>query len=167
LWLLGNTLVAGTETITDYRDESIDIEHVIEKLINNPNKQDWDHNQLGNSREEIKRTLEKILQSPDEVYEKTIEHGAAEGTRSTIYLKELTIDGNDVIVMVIVGEIAGERAVVTAYVSVGEKPANSDYQDVYDRDQVIERIKDSLEEGMEKIVENKELIEEYDEGETI
>jgi hypothetical protein len=68
------------------------------------------------------------------VYEKTIEHGAAEGARLTVYLKELTIDGNDVIVMVTVGEIAGERAVVTAYVPVGEKPANSDYQDVYDRD---------------------------------
>ena len=167
LWFLGNTLVAATESIDDYRDETVDIEYVVDKLLNNEKKQDWDHNQLGNSREEIKRNLKKILQNPDEVYEKTIEHGAAEGARSTVYLKELNIDGNSVIVMVIVGEIAGERAIATAYVPVGEAPANSDYEEVYDRKQVIENIKNSLEEGMKKLVENKELIQEYNEGDTI
>lgn len=51
--------------------------------------------------------------------------------------------------------------------SSASKQTEPDYDEVYDRDQVIENIKDSLEEGIEKIVENEELIEEYNEGETV
>ena len=89
-----------------------------------------------------------------------------DGTERT-YVKEMELNGNEVVVFVFVAD----GKAVTSFVPANEAPANSDYDDVYDREDAIEYIIDRVldtqgEEAMEKIEEFEEVIEQIDVGET-
>jgi hypothetical protein len=157
---------SAQRTAEDYRDNDVILnpgksgigsEHI-------KNRNNWDHNKLGNTQSEIEQTITKVIQNPDEVYETT-------GGESARYIKELEVDGDTVIVMLILQKVGeGVWQVVTGYVPVGDEPAGSDYEDVYDRWEVVSNIKDNIEEDQdtfEKIKEGKEIISEWDIGDLI
>jgi len=81
------------------------------------------------------------------------------------------VDGDTVIVMLILQKVGeGVWQVVTGYVPVGDEPAGSDYEDVYNRWEVVSNIEEDLindDDTFEKIREKNELISEWDIGDLI
>lgn len=163
LRLLEGMVVSASATapIDDYRGRKIGVNEGINHILNRNN---WDHNKLGQSEEEVRETLRKVLQNPDEVYE---------SSQGTYYIKEMFINGDKVIVMVLVAHNSNTaypgREVITGYVPAGGQPTGSTYEQAYDRQRAIEIIRQTLEreEPLEKIREIKEIIEDIDIGDYI
>ena len=162
------TIVSASaqRTAKDYRDNNVILnpeksgigsEHI-------KNRDNWDHNKLGNTQSEIEQTITKVIQNPDEVYETT-------GGESARYIKELDVDGDTVIVMLILQKVGeGVWQVVTGFIPVNNEPAGSDYEDVYNRWDVVGNIKQNMENEIdifEKIREENEIISEWDIGDLI
>lgn len=151
------TVLRASQTIEDYDGNDIEIDNIVEKTLR---KNDWDHNQLGETEDEVRNTLEEILKNPGEVYE------TQDGTERT-YVKEMELNGNEVVVFVFVAD----GKAVTSFVPAEEAPAGSSYEDVYDREVAVEYIIEKVvdaegEDTMEKVEEFEEVIEQIDEGET-
>ena len=163
LRLLDGMIVSASQPISDYDGERVEIEDAVNKIVNE--KDDWDHNQLGNSKSEVRETLKQILQDPGEVYKATRD---SDGATISVYLKEMYLNGNEVVVFALVRD----GQLITSFVPAGEAPPGSAYENVYDRSAAIEYIKEEVlktatgQTAIEKVEEFKEIIEEIDIGET-
>lgn len=154
------TVLRASQTVEDYDENDIEIDDIVEKTLR---KNDWDHNQLGETEDEIKDNLRDILENPSEVYE------TQDGTERT-YVKEMKLNGNDIVVFVFV---ADGKAITSFVPSTGEgaSPPDSTHDEVYERENAINYIIESVldaggDEPMEKIEEFEEVIEQIDIGET-
>lgn len=64
--LINNLVVSASPTVTGYDGGEVDIAHIIDKIINQ--KDDWDHNQLGETEGEVIQNIQRLIEKPDEVY---------------------------------------------------------------------------------------------------
>ncbi|WP_435064627.1 hypothetical protein [Halobaculum sp. EA56] len=93
LEIASGVLVAATTTVSDVQGRDVEIgENVIDKIIN---KNDWDHNQVGNSRETVRSRIEEILKSPAEVYK-------SQNQDRWMYAKRFNIDGRVITIVLFV-----------------------------------------------------------------
>lgn len=112
-------------------------------------------------------TITKIVGNPDEAYEGTRTSG--DKATVTVYVKEMTLNGNKVIAFALV--VNGELK--TAFVPAGQAPPGSNYNDAYSRENAINYIIEEVlktatgQDTIEKIKEFEEVIEEIDVGEEV
>jgi Mg-chelatase subunit ChlD len=82
------------------RDEWIRIpDDTVDKIANEKN--DWDHNQIGNTEEEVVRNIRRIINDPDEIYKDPNQD-------RWMYAKRIVLNGREVIAVLFVqnGEVA-------------------------------------------------------------
>jgi hypothetical protein len=80
LWLLDGVVIQASYSAYDStRKKSVSIEDdVVNEIFN---KKDWDHNQIGSTKGEIRENLRKIVENPDEIWKET-------GTDRWMYVKK-------------------------------------------------------------------------------
>jgi len=165
LRLLNGLVVSAStiETVDNYAEEEIGLGEGIDHIVERDN---WDHNKLDQSREEVVESISGIIESPHEVYESA-------DSETTYYIKEIVEEGDEVIAMVIVAPNSNTayqgKEIISGYVPAGGIAEGSEYNEVYDRDSVIQNTVQKLQEEveLEKIEEQKEIIEEVDLGDVI
>lgn len=90
-----------TKTVHDSaRNTNITItDEKVDKIANQ--KDDWDHNQIGNNEQEVEDNLETIIHDPDEIWKDS-------GQDRWMYVKEMSLNGRDVVVTLFVfnGKVA-------------------------------------------------------------
>ncbi len=90
-----------TKTVHDSaRNTNITIpDKKIDKISNQKN--DWDHNQIGNNEQEVEDNLETIIQDPDEIWKDS-------GQDRWMYVKDMSLNGRDIVVTLFVfnGKVA-------------------------------------------------------------
>jgi len=157
--LISGVVVSASSTVTGYDGKEVDIKYIINKIVYE--KDDWDHNQLGETGGEVAKNIQRLIENPDEVYS-----GIEPTSQSKIevYVKGMILNGNEIIVWGLV--VDGK--VITAYVPTlgeGPSPPGSNYEDVYDREHAINKIhNDVIEPHLTKVVENAKIIDDIDQG---
>lgn len=147
--LLSNGVVLGASgTAYDkHRDEQILIPgETINHILNERN--DWDHNQLGNSREEVERNIQEIIKNPDEIWKDPNQD-------RWMYVKKMVLNGIEVIVTLFIRNGEVQSAFVPTHPNV-EGPTG--YSDKIAKHYIRTQ-------EMVKEFEIEEVIPEIDEGE--
>lgn len=159
LWLLNGLVVSASHTVYDQtRDEHVRIndEHnVIEKILN---KDDWDHSQLGATKEEVLRNLIEIVENPDEIWKDPDQD-------RWMYTKRMILNGRELIIVLFV--MNGE--VRSAFVPTHEEYAGAtgysdEYAKWYIQDQeLIKKYEDEVSGGIVTQIDEGEQAEKPEE----
>ncbi|AGB15524.1 hypothetical protein Halru_0903 [Halovivax ruber XH-70] len=151
-------------SISDYQGQHVDIGDKVRRIAHE--KDDWDHNQLGESVGDVRETLQKVITDPDEVYGGT---RASDDATVRVYVSEVAGGDGPVVVFALVVD----GRLITSFVPAGEAHPGAPYEDVYDRDKATTYIirevlqKASGHSPMTKVDEFDQLITQIEEGESI
>ena len=114
-------------------------------------REDWDHNQLGNSEQEIRENLIEIIENPDEIWKDPNQD-------RWMYTKRMILNGRELIVVLFVANGEVHSAFVPTHEEYSGVTGYSDeYAKWYIQDQeLIKKYEDDETDG---------IVEEVDEGE--